>query len=438
MKIKLEQLHVFLAVVVFLILIQLKTNSAFVSAMLVLTVFSALVLFKFENNLRFVFFLIPSVYYFAQLAGGSNPITYYLILLFLKYLFFLKNKRFDVVNVILALVIVGFELVNLLINDFAYIAEVVRWSLLFLFATLLMSERSNARLFSSYANYFIAGYFASSVLGLIIFYQGDASAVNINAIKRFSGLSGDPNSYGLYAVLVLSFLLPKLGLSKESFLSWSSVFIVGFFSVLTVSRTLLICYVAIIMIHFLFNLRSKKDLIAALILIAFLYGALLFWGGSGLFDNYSRRFDHSDLAGLTGSRSVIFAEYISGFFDLNVLRMLFGAGVSGYLDYYFYNVPGFNSFGYFYQPVGPHNTVVELLVSFGFIGSAVFLILMFRCMFEGVALRRKGHGVRVLLPFVMLVIYSLTLQNLGQYVFYFMLLLVSLYIKEKSVSDGIK
>ena len=139
MKIKLEQLHVFLAVVVFLILIQLKTNSAFVSAMLVLTVFSALVLFKFENNLRFVFFLIPSVYYFAQLAGGSNPITYYLILLFLKYLFFLKNKRFDVVNVILALVIVGFELVNLLINDFAYIAEVVRWSFFFPFSFCLQN-----------------------------------------------------------------------------------------------------------------------------------------------------------------------------------------------------------------------------------------------------------------------------------------------------------
>src|SRR5690606_8650536 len=104
------------------------------------------------------------------------------------------------------------ELINLIVNGAGYFFEFIRWSALFVFSVLLMSEISATRKFSNYVGYFVAGYFISSVFGLLYFYYGGFvdDGMNPNRIRRFSGLSGDPNSYGMYALLVLSFLLLKL------------------------------------------------------------------------------------------------------------------------------------------------------------------------------------------------------------------------------------
>lgn len=427
-------LPLYLTMLSLLLLLDVMSGGGSFGLILILVVFSSLLTLSFNDNLRLFVFLIPSVYYFSQMSGAGNPLTYFLILLFLKYLLYAHDKDFNIINIVLAVLIVSLELVSLIFNGMSYLGEFLRWSSLFVFAILLMSETSTTRSFSSYVGYFILGYFISSIIGLVAFYFGGLVDDSPNPIRRFSGLSGDPNSYGMYALLVLSFLLLKLeNISniRASLPIWVGVIAVGFLSILTVSRTLLICYIFIMLVYFLLNIRRKKGItIIVMLTVCSVVGGVV--GNSyGLFDGYANRFDHSDLSGLTGSRSIIFIEYIKGFLGESFFHILFGAGVVGYMDYYFQSAVDFNSLGYFYEPIGPHNTFIELVVSFGLIGSILFLILLHRCMFNPWLPGRDNIRYRDFLPLVVIFVYCFSLQSLGQYVFYFMLMLVAMSFSEK-------
>lgn len=435
-----KALLLYLAILSLFLLLDVISGGSSFGVLLIALVFASLLVFSFNDSLRVFVFLIPAVYYFSQISNDSNPLTYFLVLLFLKYLLYAYSKRFNVLNIILVVVLVSIELVNLIFNGMSYLGEFLRWSALFVFAVLLMSESSTTRSYSGYIGYFILGYFVSSLIGLAAFYFGGLTDDTPNSVKRFSGLSGDPNSYGMYALLVLSFLLLKLenvSTLRASFPIWVGIVAVGFLSILTVSRTLLICYVFIMLVYFLLNIRRKKGITIIFMLAVCSVVGWIVGNSYGLFDGYVHRFDHSDLSGLTGSRSIIFAEYIKGFFGESLFHILFGVGVVGYMDYYFHNAVGFNSMGYFYEPIGPHNTFIELVVSFGLIGSILLLLLLYRCIFGLGGRKLNNIRYRNYLPLVVIFVYCFSLQNLGQYVFYFILMLVAMSFSEKMKENGI-
>lgn len=409
-----------------------------ISFIIISMVFLSLVIFDFNDNLKIVFFLLPSFYYFSIIGISDNPITYFLVFSFIKYLFNEKGKRYDGLNLVLLFLVFTLIIVSALISDFYNLTELVRWSILFSFTVLLMSEKRTSRKFSAFSAYFIVGFFVSSIAGFAAFKTGGnlydltRAEVNENIINRFSGLSGDPNNYGMYALLVLTFLLMRFeGIkeTKKSLFIWFCIVSVALFSVLTVSRALVVGFFFIITLFTILNLQSKRNVKVSFALIFFCVIGLMLGYYYGFLDGYLKRFDYSDMSDLTGSRNVIFLEYMEGFTNNSLWHYLFGSGVTSHTSYYFYNVDGFNSIHY--APFGTHNTFLELIVSFGLLGSIPFLILLYRCVFKNQSGTPNSLRYFDYLPILVIVIYFFSLQNLAKYSFYFILVLVSLYINSR-------
>lgn len=439
--IKLSVLQYWMILIFGGLLLDVILAKEFISYSIVSIVFLSLFVFNFNDNLKIVFFLTPSFYYFSTIGVVGNPVTYFLILLFIKYLFDCRNKSYDIYNLIFMVLVLVLSVISSIIGNSYNLLELVRWSMLFVFTVLLMSEKRSNRNFLDFGKYFIIGFFVSSIVGLVAFkiggnlYDLNRTDYNPNIINRFSGLSGDPNYYGMYALLVLTFIFMQLEVVKEpkkAAFMWLLVISIGFLSILTVSRSLVVGFVFVILLFVFLNFRKRKNIKIFFLIVFFMILGLLVGSYYGFFDNFIHRFEYSTLSDLTGARSIIFFEYMTGFLSGDLWRYLFGSGVTGHPDFYFYDVNGFNSRGDFYKPFATHNTFVELLVSFGILGSVVFLVLLYRCIFNDLLKSVNGFRIFDLMPLLIIVIYFFSLHNLSQYGFYFILVLVSMFLKYRN------
>jgi len=438
---KIKFLHGWIFVLSAILFFDVLLSSEVFSYFVVFFVFLSLLFFNFNKNLKIVFFLLPSFYYFSTMGIPGNPLTYFLILLFFKYIFYGGHKYYDSLNLILTVMILIISILNSLLSNAYNLMELIRWSLLFVFTVLLMSEKDSSRNFAEFGKYFIIGFFISSIIGFIGFklggnlYDLTRTVDNQNIINRFSGLSGDPNSYGMYALLVLTFLLQKLEVelnSKKTVLLWALVFILGFLSIITVSRAFVVGFIFIIFMFFIFNLRKKTNAKMMFLLISFMILGFLVGNYFGFFDNFIRRFEYTTLNELSGGRNIIFMEYVKGFVNGGFWNYFFGSGVVGHPDFYFHDIKDFNSTGYFSKAFGTHNTFLELLVSFGLLGSIPFVILLYRCVLTSEL--RNNNRLRYFdfIPLLVVFIYFFSLQNLAKYNFYFILFFLSMYLQSRN------
>lgn len=437
---KFRLLDYWIIIIFFAIFFNVILAKPTISYILIIIIFLSLFILKFNDNLRIVFFLIPSFYYFTTIGFSGNPLTYFLIFLFIKYFFTSKNKTYDINNIILMILVIAFSFFSSLIGNAHNLLELIRWSILFVFTVLLMSEKNSYRNFNEYGNYFIIGFFLSSIVGFVAFKTGGTiydlsrSDFNPNIINRFSGLSGDPNSYGMYALLVLAFILMKLEVinePKKAIFTWLQIISIGYLSILTVSRSLIIGFFIIMLLYIALNYKNKKNIKIYLFLSFFMIIGFLIGNNYGFFDNVFYRFKFSDLSELTGSRNIIFVEYMKGFMNGDIWQYLFGSGITGHAEYYFYNIKDFNSSGEFQNPFGTHNTFVELFISFGILGSIIFTTLIYRCIYNG-NLRYKNLRKFDFLPIFIIIFYFFSLHNLAKYNFYFILLMISMFLKYRN------
>ncbi len=165
--------------------------------------------------------------------------------------------------------------------------------------------------------------------------------------------------------------------------------------------------------------RLLISLNGVLILIAlYWFSGASFIGELAIFT----RFSGDNLSDLTGSRSDILQEYVRLFFSLPYSFLLLGAGINGYLGYYNFH---FLQAGLFPEVVGPHNTLLEIMISFGLVGFilfAAYLYLGFRAERNRTA---SQHIFRLAwLPIIVFILYCFSLQNLGKYGSYFILMLI--------------
>ena len=200
------------------------------------------------------------------------------------------------------------------------------------------------------------------------------------------------------------------------------------FGALTVSRSFFIVATLSLLTYFIFYFRSAiGDMFVRLLLLlnCLLILFCLYWisGASFIGDlDIFVRFSGNNLSDLTGSRSDILQAYLQLFLDLPYNFVLFGAGINGYLTYYNHY---FLQAGLFDEVVGPHNTLLEIIISFGLIGFTLFATYIyfgFRAERNRVA---SNHIFRLAwLPILVFLLYCFSLQNLGKYSSYFILMLI--------------
>lgn len=86
----------------------------------------------------------------------------------------------------------------------------------------------------------------------------------------------------------------------------------------------------------------------------------------------------------------------------------------------------------FPERVGPHNTLVEMLVSFGMLGAwLVFIYIYLAFAAERTRLNSKKIDWIAYIPLIIFFLYSLSLQNLGKYSSYLILLMIVYSVYEE-------
>lgn len=386
--------------------------------------------FPFGRSIQFLIFLLPCSAVFTQSTYLPVSIaTLVFLAVFGRYIITqIASAQYHKTGLVFTFIFIVFELMHIVYNPVMVSMQTIRWLILFVFVSLLFFDRNKYASFPQVRYALLLGLFFSTFYGLSSQYFQPEAIVNGKIISRFSGGVGDPNNYGLYCLLLVFFYLPtvpKVKINKVGYFVLFSMLICGS---LTVSRSFFLVTALSLFMYFILYFKDAMGsiffrVLASINIILMLVVAFMLWGQSVAFDlDILKRFGGNNLSELTGSRSDILKEYIAMFFSSPFEFVLFGAGINGYLGYYNYY---FLQQGLFDEVVGPHNTFLEILISFGLVGSGIIIGFVYSA-FKAEQIRLQNYRVYklALIPLVVFILYSFSLQNLGQYSSFFLLMII--------------
>ena len=406
------------------------TTSAPLLLLVVMVGIVAVAILPFGRSLQLAFFLLPCSEVFTQSPYISiSLLTFIFLAMFGRYILtHVAETEYSQPGLLLLLLVLLYELGHVFYNPIMVSSTTIRWSIFFIFTSFLLFDRNKYCSFSQLRFALLCGIIVSTLYGLLHQQFAPASTHSVKIITRFAGGAGDPNNFGLFCLLLIYFYLPTIPRKKIPNTTYGIILMMLAFGTLTVSRSFFIVATLSLLMYFFFYYRTAVGDIFVRFLIS-LNGLLilfcLYWLSGATFigelDIFAR-FNGDNLSDLTGSRSDILQEYVKLFFELPYSFILFGAGINGYLGYYNYF---FLQAGLFPEVVGPHNTLLEVIISFGLLGSVLFATYIYLG-FRAERLRTGStHIFRLAwVPILVFVLYCFSLQNLGKYGSYFILMLI--------------
>ena len=319
-------------------------------------------------------------------------------------------------------------MMHIIYNPVMLSPKTLRWLLLFSFFSLIMFDQRQYTSFQSLRAAFLIGVLTSTAYGLLQQHFFPPEYTYLKEFVRFSGGAGDPNSYGLFCLLTIFFFLPNVPRKTINLKSIIVIILMLMCGSLTVSRSFFIVAFASLVLYFVLYFRAALgELLFRFLLAVMALGtvAVVFYGsGQSLTLNIDilTRFSVENLSQLTGARSEIFKEYISQYFKSPMLYVLFGVGINGYLGYFNHL---FAKQALFPEIVGPHNTYLEMLISFGLIGSVIIMVYIKQA-FRAVSVKYQVSTVYriAFIPLGVFLLYCFSLHNLAKYSSYFILFLI--------------
>ncbi len=406
------------------------TNTQLFLLVVVLIGITVAAAFPFGRSIQFLLFLLPCSAVFTQ--STYLPIslaTLVFLAVFGRYILTqVNNTQYHKSGLIFTFCLIAFELMHIIYNPVMVSAQTIRWLILFVFVALLIFDRNKYIDFTKVRYSLLLGLLFSTGYGLLVKYFHPEILVNGNVISRFSGGAGDPNNYGLFCLLLIFFYLPSLPKVKISKVSYFVLVMMLCCGSLTVSRSFFLVTALSLFMYFILYFKDAMGsvffrLLAILNLVFMLIVVYLLWGQSMEFNvDILTRFNGNNLSELTGARSDILKEYINLYFTVPFEYMLLGAGINGYLGYYNYF---FLQQGLFEEIVGPHNTFLEILVSFGLLGAGLIFGFVYSA-FKAEQTRTQNYRVYKIafIPILVFILYSFSLQNLGKYSSFFILMTI--------------
>lgn len=217
--------------------------------------------------------------------------------------------------------------------------------------------------------FFIAGHIVTSFLGLFrsisrlnnILNTVHMSVHSYQDSIRFSGLSYDPNFYTVTSVITLCILMLGFGYKIKTGRWFIAAVITISFGLITYSKSMLFCFLAVFAISLLKAERKTRinilKMLPMFIILCFLFRRQLF----GIYETLMIRLDDADTAeSLTTGRTKLWEMYYNDIFK-STKSFLIGNGIVQY----------FTS--------AAHNTYLEILHKFGFIGAITEVIYLWGC-----------------------------------------------------------
>lgn len=357
----------------------------------------------------FLFFLVPFATVFKYSPVTASLFTYLEIVLVARIVFrnvkSINQRFFVCFFVFVVYVIVGSDLqvttiikqlmVPLLIYGFFrdYQSDLKQVLLFFTFGLLLSS---------------VFAQFIDQIPNLGTYIVLDLAHLSSESVLRRSGLYSDPNYYSVALIMAITGLLTLF--VNEQMGAFSLVLVVALimFGAQTVSKSFLLM-LAVVLALFVVSLFYRKRYLVSivfLVVIVLLLIAVLN-GEIAIFSNIIERLTlgKGNTESLTTGRTIswkIYSEYI---FGDNFFATLFGQGIGA---------------GFPENIDAAHNTYLDMLYYYGFIGSMLFIVTCaYACPKQT---GEKQYNVNMLLWGVLLVMIFF-LSYLKYYDFAFMIIL---------------
>lgn len=243
---------------------------------------------------------------------------------------------------------------------------------------------------------------------------------------RLEAYANDPNYYSMYIIIALIAIFRKVekGVGKK-YINYSLILILSLLGLLTSSKMCILCLAVIYLIFFIssFNLKYGKRYRFLFVIVPIAVVAIsTMWEKISLLINkvFLRFFlqaDSLNFNAITSGRSEIVQDYLQKL-DSDMGLLLFGKGI----DYNIY----FSNNGDIINVV--HNTYMDILLSWGILGTIVFLIIIYIILKNRIKI--KGKTIFDLLGIIMFMAMLFALSCFSADMFWFLLALNLIPLKK--------
>ncbi|WP_195576631.1 hypothetical protein [Paenibacillus sp. 1001270B_150601_E10] len=379
-------------------------------------------------NFYLLLFLLPSLPLFVTEESNFSLATVLYLAALAKHIVARASKmRLHRIGLVMVLLLIAYEFTHLYGYSSSLLIPTIRWGALLLYAALMIIDLNIKLSFKTAVHAFVAGIVLSSLFGYVMEWGNPAAAIGYT---RFEGAGGDPNGFGMLILMAVFFLLHLYKQSSSRYIYIVLAIGLAILGLTTLSRAYFLTAgitLGILLVYMLFTrhhilLKLRKRLLLLIVTVGALFAVPI---GSLIQSTLARMSVGETLQDLTGQRSFLLMKYWEGFMSSSLSEMLWGHGVIGYLADSGVAIRGVLT--------GPHNTYVESLVAWGWLGSfllAVVVLVLAYC----VRLKfkvRAAPGFIAWLPILSTFIFLLSLQSLAKYNTYFfmVMLLMNLYYR---------
>lgn len=343
-------------------------NSNIYNYFVVLIISIIMFLIDIKSSVLFLISFIPFHFYFSELIIDVSIMSIFEFIVILKF-FLKKEYSFSLNDLVVLSIIITFQIIGPVIFYSMSLVSLINLisNLLILIIFIKISTNESFSFFKK--GFYLFTY--SLIFSIFMSFFTNKSILLLESWERYSGLLNDPNFFGMFLTLSISFCFINIfynNLNKINVLSNILLIIVMLvFGVLTYSRTFVIILGLLLLYYFIFVLildrkvSLKKFNMRMIMFFTFLLVFIVVF----IFINNARGiFDVNSLDWTNGrfisSINVVVASI------KNPISLIFGFGYNNLISV---NLGIVNV---------PHNTLVDIFSNMGIIIGIVSLFLFYK------------------------------------------------------------
>lgn len=322
---------------------------------------------KEEDILALIFFIRPN---FGLYDGCGFKLFFNITIAICAIKLLLsakKRKQLRKEPLLVLILLFLYDILLTLINNIDFYFLLTYVSLFLSYIILIIYSNDKEVDFGRIYIFYATGMIMSAICGIFIPLSQFGM---IPKGYRFAALMRDSNGYSLeLLLLIITAPLYEKITGKNSLIFVVLFFILGF---LGVSKMFLICSFFIILYNLFFSkktINKKSNIVSLKNILIFIFLLVIMFVINNKFDfislisnNYIARFSSTEL---TSGRNEIASYYIRYLFQ-HPVSLLFGKSLE------YYKIIGYQGWGM------AHNTWLELLLSFGIIGTLLYFIFIIK------------------------------------------------------------
>lgn len=408
-----------------------KSNSIF-GIISILYILFLVISGKDKENIKLLLFLLPNLR-ILDITGFKNYINICYLIIGIKII--IKNyKNIEGKNIlkaiILAMTIVLMEIIHGISienNITESIFNGVNIGIDFFILIVIINLQINLKEYSEYSDYLLLGVISS--FGIFCLSNGNIINLLFSTGYRLSAYGNDPNYLSCYLLVGIS---GKLLYSHYQKLNIKDIILTIFNTFIGLLTSSKMCLISLIILYalnifiFLSKLKIKKIIRIIIFTILLITILITFYGKETNYlinrfvdrFNETHSFSNTEIGNFTSGRSDLIMQYFN-ILSNDITSLLLGHGIR-YINYYL-------KMG---VTLVAHNTYLDIILSWGIIGTTILVIGFISCTKNILKIKQKFD---ILIPLIIYMIMLNALSCLSSDMFWYLLAFVLLPLSKKFV-----